>query len=197
MKLYSAVGLIMAASVFTASAGIGIGDAIVDTDVGMESTDGKTVTLDEVKGSKGLLVIFTCNHCPFVIGWQKTMVELGNTYMQKGIGVIFVNSNDPARVAGDSLEGMQKMARKQGYKFPYVVDATSGVARNFGAKKTPDVFLFNANGKLVYRGAVGEGGRQPQRGGEPWLKNALDAIVSGQKAPRSETKAVGCSIKFR
>ncbi len=197
MKLYCAVGSIIAASVLAASAGIGIGDAIVDTDVGMESTDGKTITFDDVKGAKGLLVIFTCNHCPFVIGWQDTMVELGNAYLQKGIGVVFVNSNDPARVASDSLEDMRKMARKQGYQFPYVVDATSGVARNFGAKKTPDVFLFDANGKLVYRGAVGEGGRQPQRDGEPWLKNALDAVVDGRKVAKSKTKAVGCSIKFR
>ncbi len=197
MKLYHVVGLIIATSVLSACAGVGIGDSIVDTDVKMESTDGKTVTLGEAKGSKGLLVIFTCNHCPFVKGWQDAMVELGNSYMQKGIGVVFVNSNNPAVKKGDGMEGMRALAKKAGYKFPYVVDATSKVAKHFGAKKTPDVFLFDASGKLVYRGAVGEGGREPKPGGETWLKDALDAVIAGQKVTKSETKAVGCGIKFR
>jgi peroxiredoxin len=180
-----------------AQAGLSIGDSIVDGDVKMKSTDGSEVSINDVKGEKGTLVIFTCNHCPFVIGWQDTMVELGNTYAGKGIGVIFINSNDPGVKAGDGMEGMQKMAKNNGYEFPYTVDATSGIAKNFGAKKTPDVFLFDAEGNLAYQGAVGEGGRQPKEGGETWLKNALDALVAGDEVQNSQTKAVGCSIKFR
>jgi peroxiredoxin len=175
---------------------IGIGDPITDTDVEMKNTDGKMVTLENVKGEKGTLVVFTCNHCPVVKGWQDEMVAIGNTYKDKGVGVIFINSNDPS-VKGDTFEGMQELAKEKGYNFPYVVDATSGVAKNFGAKKTPDVFLFDADGKLAYQGAVGEGGRKPKAGGTPYLKNALDALVAGNKIETAQTKAVGCSIKFR
>jgi peroxiredoxin len=177
-----------------ATAGIGLGDAIVDADVKMKNTDGSMVSINDVKGEKGTLVIFSCIHCPFVVAWQDIMVELGNTYMKKGIGVVFVNSNDPA-VAGDTFEKMQAMAKKEGYEFPFVVDATSGMAKNFGAKKTPDVFLFNAEGKLVYQGAVGDGGRKPSD--DIWLKDAMDALLAGEPIDPAQTKAVGCSIKFR
>jgi peroxiredoxin len=194
MKLQ--IASVLAASAITATAGLGIGDAVVDADVKMEGSDGSMLSINDVKGDKGTLVIFTCNHCPFVIGWQDTMVELGNIYMQKGIGVIFINSNDPA-VKGDTLDGMQELAKKKGYKFPYVVDKTSDVARNFGAKKTPDVFLFDADNNLAYQGAVGEGGQRPTEGGEIWLKDALDALVAGNEVENSQTKAVGCGIKFR
>ncbi len=182
-------------AVAAATAGIGIGDPIVDTDVKMKNVDGKMLSLNDIKGEKGTLVIFSSYHCPFVIGWQDVMVELGNTYTKKGIGVVFVNSNDPA-VAGDTFEKMQAMAKEEKYGFPFVVDATSGVAKNFGALKTPDVFLFNAEGKLVYQGAVGDGGRKPS-GGDIWLKNAMDAMLAGEKIDPAQTKAVGCSIKFR
>ena len=86
----------------------------------MKNVDGSMLSINDVKGEKGTLVIFNCNHCPFVIGWQDEMVKIGNTYKEKGIGVIFINSNDPA-VKGDTFEGMQEMAKENGYKFPYVV----------------------------------------------------------------------------
>jgi peroxiredoxin len=179
-----------------ASAGLGIGDPLVDTDVKMKNVDGTMVSISDIQGEKGTLVIFTCNHCPFVKGWQNEMVEIGNTYAEKGVGVIFINSNDPA-VAGDTYEGMQALAKEEGYTFPYVVDATSDVARHFGAAKTPDVFLFNADGKLVYQGAVGEGGRKPAADGPIWLRDALESLIQGKPVEKAETKAVGCSIKFR
>lgn len=195
---YFITAVCLAALVITpmGAAALDIGDAIVDTEVKMKNTDGSMVTIAGLEGGKGTLVIFTCNHCPFVKGWQDVMVDIGNTYMKKGIGVIFINSNDPA-VAGDTYEGMQALAKEKGYTFPYVVDATSDVARNFGAKKTPDVFLFDADGKLVYQGAVGEGGRSPTSGGQVWLRDALDALLAGRPVENAQTKAVGCSIKFR
>lgn len=174
-----------------------IGDPLVDGDVKMESVDGTVVTLNGIKSDKGTLVIFSCNHCPVARAWQKTMAEIGNTYQSKGFGVVFINSNDPVAFKEDDLEGMKEMAKAQSYEFPYVVDATSDVARHFGASKTPDVFLFDADGKLVYKGAVGEGGGRPKEDGETYLKNALDALLAGQPVAKPETKAIGCSIKFR
>ena len=108
--------------------------------------------------------------------------------------VIFINSNDPA-AKGDTMENMKAKAQKEGYQFPYLQDATSNVARNFGAKKTPDVFLFDADSNLAYQGAVGDGGRTV--GDDIWLKDALEALLAGQKIENAQTKAVGCGIKFR
>jgi len=199
MKKNYAPGIVLiliATMIMPSAAAIEIGGAMIDADVKMKNVDGSMSSINDVKGGKGTLVIFTCNHCPFVMGWQETMVELSNSYQKKGIGVIFINANDPD-VNGDSFEGMQKLAKAQGYQFAYVVDETSNIARHFGAKKTPDVFLFEGNGKLVYQGAVGEGGRQPKSGGETFLKNAMDAVVAGKPVKVPQTKAVGCGIKFR
>jgi len=197
MKLQHIIAAVFVAGISAAHAGLSIGDPMTDTSVEMKNVDGSMVTIDSIKGEKGTLVIFTCNHCPFVIGWQDTMVELANTYAKKGVGVIFINSNDAEKYASDGMEGMQKMAKEEGYEFPYVVDATSDVARHYGAKKTPDVFLFDADGNLAYQGAVGEGGQKPKKGGELWLKDALDAVIAGETVENSQTKAVGCGIKFR
>jgi len=190
-----AISGLMAGS-YLAYGAIGMGDPITDTAVKMKNVDGLMVTIGDLKGEHGTLIIFTCNQCPFVKGWQDTMVEIGNTYQAKGFGVIFINSNDPS-VSGDRFEEMQELAKMEGYEFPYVVDATSEVARNFGAKKTPDVFLFNPANKLAYQGAVGEGRRTPKKGGEPYLKNALDALLAGDPVEKAYAPAVGCSIKFR
>lgn len=175
---------------------LNIGDSIVDADVGMKNVDGNMLTLNKIKGEKGTLVIFSCMHCPFVKGWQDTMVGIGNSYAQKGFGVVFINSNNP-ETAGDTYEAMKALAKEKAYAFPFVVDATSDVARHFGAAKTPDVFLFDADGKLAYKGAVGEGAQRPKEGGETWLTDALDALLAGNPVAKPETKAVGCSIKFR
>lgn len=193
MKLQHVVTASLIAGALSSFA-IEIGDEMVDTHVKMQSTDDATLTLAELKGEKGTLVIFTCNKCPFVQAWQDTMVDIGKTYSKKGIGVVFINSNDPA-VKGDTMENMKAFAKKTGYSWPYIQDATSDVARNFGAQKTPDVFLFDADSKLVYKGAVGEGGRSV--GDAIWLKDALEAMLAGKKIENASTKAVGCSIKFR
>lgn len=173
-----------------------IGDALVDGDVEMKNIDDATVTISGLEGDKGTLVIFSCNHCPVVKAWQDVMVDIGNTYQAKGVAVIFINSNDPDQ-RGDTFEGMQELAAEKGYTFPYVVDATSDVARHFGAEKTPDVFLFDADDKLVYKGAVGEGGNRPAEGGASYLTDALDALLAGKTIDPDSTRAVGCSIKFR
>lgn len=198
MKLKHITGLAMLGFLVASlpAQALNIGDSIVDGEVEMENIDGSKITLDSIQGEKGTLVIFSCNHCPFVIAWQKEMVAIGNECQKKGLGVVFINSNDPD-VKGDTMEGMKEMAKAEGYEFPYTVDDTSDVARHFGASKTPDVFLFDAAGKLVYKGAVSEGGRSPKDGGEPYLINAIDALLSGKPVSKAETKAVGCSIKFR
>lgn len=163
----------------------------------MMSVDGKERSIASVAGAKGTLVVFTCNTCPYAKGWEARIAAIGNAAVKRGLGVIAVNSNDPGRNAGDSYQEMVARAKKLGLKYPYVVDATSDLARAFGASATPEAFLFDANGKLVYHGTVDDNMRDPNAVKEPWLRQAVDAVVAGQSIATAETKAMGCSIKFR
>lgn len=175
------------------------GDSLPESvaNVKMKGVDGKEVTLKELMGAKGLLVIFSCNHCPWVKAWQARMVALGNEYSQKGVGVVAVNSNDVTVYTDDDMEHMVAQAKEHGYRFPYVMDDTSDVARAFGATRTPEAFLFDAQGKLVYHGAIDDNAEKPQEVKKTYLADALAAVVAGKPVPVAETKALGCSIKFR
>jgi peroxiredoxin len=193
-----AAAVIVAAGAF-AGAGdtLSIGDKAPATDVKMKSVDGSKVSIADAMGEKGTLVIFTCNHCPFVKAWQGRIVELGNSFMDQGIGVIAINSNDPGHHAEDGFEGMVERAKKQGMKYPYVVDADSGVAKAFGATRTPEAFLFDASGKLVYHGTIDDNAQDPKKVEKHYLRDALKAVANGNEVPEATTKAFGCGIKFR
>jgi peroxiredoxin len=163
----------------------------------MKNVDGKMVSIADVAGKSGTLVIFTCNHCPFARDWEQRIVELANGYSGKGIGVVLVNANDPTSHADDGFEQMQARAKERGMKVPYVVDDTSGVARAFGASVTPEAFLFDKAGKLAYHGTIDDNRKEPDKVKARYLKDALDAVVAGKTPPVPETKGLGCSIKFR
>ena len=163
----------------------------------MKNVDGKQVSIADVAGKSGTLVIFTCNHCPFAKDWEQRIVELANTYAGKGIGVVLVNANDPATHPEDGYEEMQTRAKSRGMKIPYVVDETSGVARAFGASVTPEAFLFDKTGKLAYHGTIDDNRKEPDKVKVRYLKDALDAVVAGKAPAVPETKGLGCGIKFR
>jgi peroxiredoxin len=175
--------------------GLAIGDKVPMTDVKLANVDGKNVTIADVKGKNGTLVVFTCNACPFAKAWETRIVELGNAYSKRGIGMIAINANDPAVQAEDAFAVMQSRAKERGMKYPYVVDATSNVARAFGATRTPEAFLFDAGGKLVYHGAIDDN-KQADQVKERYLHDALEATVGGKQIVTAETKSMGCSIKF-
>jgi len=177
--------------------GIKLGDAPPMSSESMKNVDGKNVSIATVKGKKGTLVIFTCNHCPWARAWETRIVDLGNTYRKKGIGVIAINSNDPDAYAEDAYGEMQKRAKLRRIAYPYVVDATSNVARAFGASHTPEAYLFDASGKLVYHGGVDDNAHEPDKVEAHWLRDALDQVVAGKAVALPETKAFGCGIKFR
>jgi peroxiredoxin len=176
---------------------IGLGASIPSDKVEMKNVDGKMLTIDSVKGAKGTLVIFTCNHCPYVKAWEKRITELGNAFSKQGIGVIAINSNDPARSEEDDFDGMVTRARDLGLQFPYVVDEGSIVAKAFGASKTPEAFLFDARGKLVYHGTIDDNVKEADKVEKRYLKDALTAVAAGQTPTVQETKALGCGIKFK
>jgi len=174
-----------------------LGDRAPAADVKMKNVDGRELTIGEVAGARGTLVIFSCNHCPWVKAWEQRLAELGNACKAKGIGVIVVNPNDPAAYPEDSFEGMQERAKARGFQFPYVVDSTSGVARAFGATRTPEAFLFDAAGALVYHGAIDDNAEDAAKVTKHYLRDALDAVATGARPAIAESKAIGCSIKLR
>lgn len=186
-----------AAPLATAKGPLALGSAAPMADTKLKNVDGRELSIAAAKGAKGTLVVFTCNHCPFVIAWEDRIVALGNRALEQGIGVIAINSNDPAHNADDSFEGMVKRAKEKGMKFPYAVDASSDLARAFGATRTPEAFLFDAAGKLVYHGTIDDNAQDADKVKETYLKNALDALVAGSEIAVKETKAIGCGIKFR
>jgi hypothetical protein len=166
-------------------------------DTPLQNVDGRSLTLAGASGRKGTLVLFICNHCPWVKAWQPRIAAVGNAALAKGLGVVAVNSNDPAAYPEDAFAEMVKRARAVGYKFPYAMDSTSALAVAFGATHTPEAFVFDAKGRLVYHGAIDDNAQDAKAVKSHWLADAVDAVAAGRAVPTAETKALGCSIKFR
>jgi hypothetical protein len=141
-------------------------------------------------------VIFSCNTCPWVIRWEDRYLEIAKNYSPKGVSMIAVNSNVSRFNGDDSLEKMKKHASRMKYNFIYAQDPNAELAYAFGATKTPHIYLFDKNDILVYRGAIDDNARDADKVTEPFLTNALDALLSKKKIKKTTSKALGCSIKF-
>ena len=165
-------------------------------EVKMRSVDGRLFNLEELRGAKGTLVVFSCNHCPWAKAWEERIVQAGNAALQRGIGVAMINANDPSAYPEDRFEVMIERAKSRGMQFPYLVDETSDVARAFGAGHTPEIFLFDAAGKLVYTGAFDDNADDPGAVKQRYAQDAIDALLAGKPVPVPVTKGIGCSIKF-
>jgi len=167
-------------------------------DFSLKDTTGKIVQRDDFRGRKGLLVMFICNHCPFVKHIQKELVKLTNEYQPKGIGIVGINSNNAEKYPEDSPEKMKEEVAKAGYTFPYLYDETQEVARKYKAACTPDFFLFDEDFKLVYRGQFDDsrpGNSKPIDGKD--LRNALDCLLEGKPIPEHQKPSIGCNIKWK
>ncbi|XP_078434123.1 thioredoxin superfamily protein [Wolffia australiana] len=166
-----------------------------------EPLSGKTWTLDDFEGYPGLLVMFICNHCPFVVHLKKDIVKLANFYMKKGLAVVAISSNSTATHPQDGPNFMAEEAKSLDYPFPYLFDETQDVARAFGAVCTPEFFLFKKDGRrpfeLFYHGQFDD---SRPRNGVPVtgrdLSAAIDACLSGQQPPSKQKPSIGCSIKW-
>ena len=173
-----------------------IGDSIPMADVKMESTKHHQVSLQDAQGANGLLVIFSCNTCPFVLAWEDRYNGLFNEAKKHKIGMILANSNEGRRTGDDNLEAMKQHAHDKGFHMPYVVDTNHKLADAFGAKTTPHVYLFNKEGKLAYVGAIDDNSKDKSEVTAPYLSNAIRELGNGSSTCSvAETKAVGCSIK--
>lgn len=159
------------------------------------ATNGKQMAYHEAMGANGLLVMFSCNTCPFVIKNQSTTSQTLSYAAAKKVGVVVINSNEARRDGDDALAAMKEYAAKQGYKAPYLVDENSKLADAFGANHTPEIFLFDNSGKLVYKGAMNDNPGNPGEAKEMYINNAIDAMIAGKPVTPAETKSIGCSIK--
>jgi len=195
--MMGAVGAIFMAIAVSQGQPLGIGSPMPLINEKLTDVDGNMATLANNRGKVGTLVVFTCNHCPFVKAWQTRMVKIANDCMKRDIGVVFVNSNDPIAIPEDALEPMKNLAKTQGYTFPYVMDGSSELARAFGASRTPEAFLFDRASKLVYHGTIDDNTYDAMAVKKSYLKDAVEALLAGKAIPQADTKSVGCSIKFR
>jgi hypothetical protein len=178
-----------------------IGAALPKADHRMKDVSGKEVALKELVGGKGVLVVFSCNTCPFVVGsegsegWEGRYPELAAFAQRYGVGVAFINSNEAKRNNGDSFADMQARYKEKGYLGAYLLDKDHVVADAFGARTTPHVFLFDKDMKLVYKGAIDDNVAKAAEVKERWLHNAIERLAEGKAIEPAMTRNIGCSIK--
>ena len=167
-------------------------------DFSLPDTDGKTVSLKDFSGRKALLVMFICNHCPYVKHLRAGLAALGRDYQEKDIGIVAISSNDINHTSEDSPQKMAEEKRSAGYVFPYLYDETQKVAQSYRAACTPDFFLFDKNRRLVYRGQFDDsrpGNQLPVTGKD--LRQAIDETLAGKTPSAQQTPSIGCNIKWK
>lgn len=172
-----------------------IGSSIPKKEVRMKDISGKEVSFKDAMKENGLLVMFSCNTCPIVHKYESRTVVSCKKALDNKIGVILLNSNEAYREKGDSYEDMKEYAEKLGYKWNYAVDRNSEMADAFGATRTPEVFLFDKTGKLVYHGAIDNNSNGPDEVTRKHLSIAMDELLSGTEVSTKNTRSVGCGIK--
>jgi thioredoxin-related protein len=187
-------GIIISAFTVGDITSIEIGTALPKGDTKLKDVSGKESTLRSFKKENGLLVVFSCNTCPFVIKHEAAIKDMGKQTKDSKIGYVIINSNEAQRDGVDSFDAMKKYAESQGYDFPYTIDANSDLANAFGATRTPEAFLFDKNLKLVYKGAYTDDS-DPANATKFFLKDAVNALRDGKAIEVSSAKSVGCGIK--
>jgi|TARA_B110000090_G_C13286027_1_gene410033 peroxiredoxin len=194
LLLAAIFGLITTAFQFKVDKGYKVGDVIEDFT--LINIDDTMVSLSDYKKAKGFIIIFTCNMCPYSVANEDRIIALDIKYKSKGYPVISINPNDPKASKGDSFEDMKVRATAKGFTFPYLFDAGQKVYPKFGASKTPHVYIVEkATMKVEYIGAIDNSSRNPDAVSEKYVENAVDALLAGNKPIKTETRAIGCSIK--
>ena len=161
----------------------------------LPDTDGKTWSFSD-SSAAATVVVFTCNHCPYALAWHERIMQVARDYGDRGVRFLAINANDSERYPRDSYEAMRERVAAEEWPMPYLHDESQEIASSYGAKTTPDVFLFDAHGRLQYRGAPDGDYADPSQQAR-WLRDALDAVLAGEQTSRPETDPVGCSIKWK
>ena len=194
-KLFLPVLALFGLFAFTTLSGIEIGAALPKPDVKLKDVSGKEITLKDAIKKNGLLVMFSCNTCPYVIKNQERTNAISEYALKNNIGVVLVNSNEAYRSGEDSYDAMKTYAKDQGFKWHYVVDKNSEVADAFGANRTPENFLFNKEGKLVYHGAIDDNPSDASAVKRNHLKEAINELTANKEISVKTSRSVGCTIK--
>ena len=163
----------------------------------LPGVDGKNYTLGSFKEAKLLIVLFTCNHCPYVIGSEDRMIRFYNDYKDKGVAMIGINSNETVGHPTDSFEHMITHAREKGFQWPYVRDESQEVALAYGALRTPHYYVFDEQRKLRYTGRMDDNPRTPGAETTHELRDAVDALLAGRKPPVELSNPIGCNVKWQ
>ena len=162
----------------------------------LPGVDGQNHSLDSYADADALVLVQSCNHCPYVQAWEGRLSAIANDYAGRGVRVVAVNSNDAGSHPDDSFDEMQKRSREQDFTFDYLYDEPQAVARALGAERTPEVFVYDGDRRLRYHGAIDDN-RDETGVSQQYLRDALDAVLAGQDPPLAETPPVGCTVKWR
>ncbi len=195
-KITSSILILLASASLLLAGGYEVGDKA--SDFKLENIDGKFVSLADFPDAKGFIVVFTCNGCPYAKAYQDRIIELDKKYKSMGYPVVAINPNDTELKPEDDLAGMKDRAEEKGYTFPYLKDAEYKVFKQYGATRTPHIYvLTRRNGDLVvsYIGAIDDNYQDASVVKKPYLANAIDALLAGKDPDPSFTKAIGCTIK--
>jgi peroxiredoxin len=182
---------------YTSASPVGykVGDKVVDFK--LKSVDGKMYSMSDYTTAKGFIIVFTCNHCPFAVKYEDRIIDLAKKYNPKGYILLAINPNDPAAQPEDSFDLMKIRAKEKGFSFPYLFDEGQKIYPQFGATKTPHVFLLDKNAIVKYIGAIDDNVDSAKDVKEKYLENAIAALESGTTPSPETTKAIGCSIKVK
>lgn len=175
-----------------------VGDYVADFK--LRNVDGKEVSLVDYADAKGLIVVFTCNTCPYAKLYEDRIIALHKQFAPKGYPVVAINPNDPEQQAGDSYKEMQKRAREKAYDFAYLQDASGAVAKTFGATRTPQLYILNKEPKgykVEYIGAIDNNHKDADAADQKYAEEAIGQLLGGKKPKTTTTKAVGCTIKWK
>ncbi len=198
IKIFMLVTVASVISAFTIDApnGYKVGDYA--TDFNLKNVDNKMVSLKDYKDAKGFIVIFTCNHCPYAVAYEDRIIALDKKYSKLGYPVIAINPNNPVKQKDDSFELMKVRAKEKGFAFPYLFDDGQKIYPQYGATKTPHVYLLQKTAKgneVKYIGAIDDNYEDASAVKQKYVENAVDALLSNKEITVKETKAIGCSIK--
>lgn len=175
-------------------ANVQVGDPAIDFE--LPSMRDGDVSLRDYADRDAVVVLFTCNHCPYAQAWEDRLIQIARDYEDQGVGFVAISANDEEKYPADSPEAMRQRATEKNFPFPYLFDASQDVARAYGAERTPEVFVFDREGHLRYHGAPDDNYEEAQMT-TPYLRNALDAILADREVPVTETPPVGCTIKWK
>jgi peroxiredoxin len=193
--LIATATLLMISATLPFEKGYEVGDTA--TDFSLKNIDGNMVSLSDYPEAKGYIVIFTCNTCPYSVMYEDRIIELHNKWAGNGYPVIAINPNDPSMKAGDSYEDMQHRASEKDFPFPYLFDEGQEIFPQYGATRTPHVFVLNKDKVVKYIGAIDDNPRSAVAVEMNYIENAISAIESGTNPDPSFTKAIGCGIKYK